>query len=361
MPTTPAAQVYATSIDTAGVSIATGSPTADHPRAGMIYDSVTLAAAAPIWFHTLRRGHFLMVTGRIWQEATPDGGIPGGYTAYTEDTSPAWFLIDGPTAARFPIPGYPLHPPMRTTVTSATITAATSRPPNYLYLVNRVQIAGEEQAVLQCVYTSTTDSVDVVAEEILPTVTVGEDTVVFHQGIQYSNAYFLLYGTDSAGNLYRMRKPWSQVGANKPDPNIGNPTTPPRGWEYFAGWGYSYDSAELAPVQQGLTSAGPVSFAVYRNAAIMGTVHQDGDVCTGQIWVSQAGRLWERRATGIPLGSVADGSYLGHGLRLMGQLGADSATVGTAKAGVPYLTTIKSVESGVSRLLNSWDVWKVSL
>lgn len=361
MPTTPAAQVLATSIDTAGVSIATGSPTADTPRMGMIYDALTYAAAAPIWFHTLRRGHYLMVAGRFWHDATPDGGIPGGYTAYTEDTTPSWVLIDGPTAARFPIPGYALYPPMRTSVTSAMLTAATSRPPNYLYLLNKVVIAGQDQAVLQCVYTSVTDSVQINAEEVLPTVTVGEETVVFCQGIQYAHPYFLVYGTDSSGNLYRLRKLWSQVGANKPDPAIGNPTVPPRGWEFFAGWGYSYDASEIAPVQSGLTSAGPVSFALYRNAAIMSTVHQDGDVRTGQIWMSQAGRTWERRATGIPLGSVADGSYLGHGLRLMGQLGADAAAVGTASAGVPYVTTIKSEESGVSRLLNTWDVWKVAL
>jgi hypothetical protein len=45
----------------------------------------------------------------------------------------------------------------------------------------------------------------------------------------------------------------------------------------------------------------------------------------------------------------------------MPQLGADATTVGAAVAGVPYLVTTYAEESGVSRLLNSWDVWKMAL
>ena len=83
MPSIPVAQVASASIDTAGISIATATPSLTDSRAGMIYDPTVLAAAVPIWFHPTRRGHYLMVAAKRWYDATPDGGTPGGYTAFT--------------------------------------------------------------------------------------------------------------------------------------------------------------------------------------------------------------------------------------------------------------------------------------
>lgn len=359
MPLTPVAQVLSEAVDFAGVSTATATPTADHPRYGMIYDPAGLAAAVPIWFHPTRKRRYLMLASRRWYDATPSGGTPGGYTAYSEDTSPSWFLIDGPSGARFPIPGYPLHPPMRTAVTSATLTGAVSRPPGYLYMLHNVVIGGSPQAVLQYVYVSLTDSIEVCAEEVLPTVADG--SVVFSTGIEYATPYLHLYGTDSSGKLYRIRKSWGEVGVNKPNPNRHIGPNSPKGWEYFAGWGYSYDATEAAPVQDGLTSDGPVSFASYRNAVVMSTVKKDGTDYTGQLWVSKSGRPWVNQKASIALGSSADDSYVGAGLRLMPQLGADITLLGSAPAGVPYLATTYSEVGGVSKLVNTWAVSTFSL
>lgn len=358
MALTPVAQVLSEAIDFAGVSTATATPTADHPRHGMIYDPMGLAAAVPVWFHPTRKRHYLMLASKRWYDATPDGGTPGGYTAYSEDTSPSWFLIDGPSGARFTIPGYPLHPPMRTAVESATLIGAVSRPPGYLYMLHHVVIGGIDQAVLQYVYVSLTDSIEVCAEEVLPTVEVDGETIVFNQGIEYATPYLHLYGTDSSERLYRIRKPWGEVGVNKANPYRVRPDSP-KGWEYFAGWGYSYNAAEVAPVQSGLTSAGPVTFASYRNAILMSTIKKSGDDYTAQLWVSKSGRPWVPQKQTVALGS--GDAYVGVGLRLMPQLGADITVLGSAPAGVPYLVTTYSEESGVSRLLNSWDVWKMSL
>ena len=52
MPTIPVSQVASTSIDTAGISVATAPPSADNPRAGTIYDPAILANPS----HALR--HF---------------------------------------------------------------------------------------------------------------------------------------------------------------------------------------------------------------------------------------------------------------------------------------------------------------
>lgn len=360
MPITPVAQLLP-SLDTAGVSLVTATPDPTIARSGMVYDPLVFAAAAPVWFHPMRKGHYLMLAARRWYDATPDESTPGGYTAYTEDTTASWMLFDGPTGARFHIPGYPIQPPLRTSVTSSSLVGAVSRPPTYIYLLHSAVIDGNDAAILQYVYASMTDSIEVCAEEVLPTVEVGGETIVFGQGIEYATPYLHLYGTDSTGTLYRIRKSWGEVGANKPNPNRHIGPNAPRGWEYFAGWGYSYDATELAPVQSGLTSDGPVSFASYRNTVLMSTVRKDGTDYYGQLWASRIGQPWTPQKVSVALGSDTDNSYVGTGLRLMPQLGADSNTVGTALAGVPYLVTTYAEASGVSRLLNTWDVWKVAL
>jgi len=359
MPSGPVTKVSTTTLDIAGITISTATPTVENSRAGMIYDPVVLAAAVPVWFHSTRRKNtYLMLAAQRWYDATPDGGTPGGYTAYSVDTTPSWFLIDGPSGTRHTIPGYPVHPPIRATVDSVVLSGAVSRPPGYLYMLHKAVIGGTDQAVLQYAYASMSDSLEVCAEEVLPTVEVDGETIVFGQGIEYATPYLHIYGTDSSGRLYRIRKSWGEVGVNKPNPNRHIGPNAPRGWEYYAGWGYSYDSTELAPLS-GPTSDGPVSFALYRNATLMSTVKKDGDDYTAQMWVSKAGRPWVAQKASIPLGS--GDAYVGAGLRLMPLLGAESSTVGAADAGVVYLVTTYAEESGVSRLLNTWDVWKMSL
>ena len=411
MVSSPVVQVPSSSLDHAGLSVSTATPSLADPRVGTVYDPTVFAAAAPIWFHPLRDGRHLMLNARSWSAATPVGGIPGGYSDYAEDLTPTWTIVDGPTGNRSSVPGYAGGPPIKTATSARVLVGAVSQSSTNVYLLNSVQIAGEPQAVLQHLFVSPTDSVDVCAEEVLPTATVGEDTVVFDKGVQYAMPYLHLYGTDSTGQLYRIRKPWAQVGSNAPDLRLGNSTSIPQGWEYFHGTGYSRDPAELAPVQSGLTTLGPLSFAVHQDVVLASTVATstvvplppppppppppDGEVgfpyifpfilvegplpvtlgrvkggdsptpeegtYVGVVWMSRGGRPFIRVGT-VPLGSPVDGTYLG-GVQLMSQLGANPAATAmttTVKVGVPYVVSTREVVEGGSRLVNTWNLWPIT-
>ena len=87
---------------------------------------------------------------------------------------------------------------------------------------------------------------------------VDGDTVVFGQGIEYSTPYLHLYGTDSAGRLYRIRKSWGEVGANKPNPNRQYRTQRAARLGVLRRVGLLLRRRRDCPIQAGLTSDGPV-------------------------------------------------------------------------------------------------------
>lgn len=364
MSTSLLAQVDPASLDLSGISIATTTASAGNARKGSVYNPVTMAAAAPVYFHQLHNGTYLMLNSRRWHTATPDGGIPGAYTAHSEDTSPSWLMVDGPTGTTSNPPGFSTFIPMNTKVDTAVLTAACSRPPGYFYLLNSVQIGDTTAAVLQHFHVSpSTKAIIIEAEEILPTVTVGDDTVVFDKGLQYDTPYLILWGTDSDGKLYRMRKSWGRVGVSKQKPfkssdGWSNPT-----WDYWHGTGYSVDPTEVAQVDA-LTSAGPVSFAAYRNAQLISVVSAEGAVRSAQVWMNRSGRPWLKMDSLVALGSISDSSYLGGCLQLQPQLGANPLAPGmtaTTNVGIPYVVSTVTSGGGHSSLANSWGLLTLAL
>jgi hypothetical protein len=314
-------------------------------------------------------GRFLMACARRWYAASPAGGQPGGYTSFTEDLSPSWCVLDGPTGRRSTVPDSPISIPMRTATDTAVLTAGASRPPGNLYLLYAVTIAGSPQAVLQSFQVRTNGSVVLVAEELLPTVMVGPETVIFDHGLQYDTPYLVVYGADFDGNLYRMRKPWGRIGVTKrtqvTPQDYGDVVGMQVGWQFYGDTGYSFNPTELSALKIATgawTSQGPLSFAAYRDRVLATTVLATGPTITGQQWISNKGRPLTPVGSPVPLGSTADGSYLGGGIQLQPQLGANpaaSAMTGSVLAGFPYLITIKSVTTGVSSLNVSWDLWTV--
>jgi hypothetical protein len=364
--TSPTIQVDPASVDVAGLSIATATPSASNPRLGSVYDPVTWAAAAPIWLHPMADGRFLMACARRWHDAVP---VAGGYTSFTEDLSPSWCVLDGPTGRRSTVPDSPISIPMRTATGSAVLTAGASRPPGNLYLLNAVTIAGSPQAVLQSFQVRTNGSVVLVAEELLPTATVGTETVIFDHGLQYDTPYLVVYGADFDGNLYRLRKPWGRVGVNKrtqvTPQDYGDVVGMQVGWEFYGNTGYSFNPTELSALTAATgawTSQGPLSFAAYRGQVLATTVLDTGGTITGQQWISNKGRPFTKTGFPVALGSTSDGSYLGGGIQLQAQLGANpaaSAMTGSVLVGFPYCTWTKSSSAGVSSLNVAWDLWTV--
>lgn len=360
-------------------------------RAGTVYDPVTLAGAQPVWFHSNKDGSYLMAMRRTWSAATvPSGQRVGVYSAFTESTVPTWTNIIG--GAAFPMPQAGVIP-LRTAVDSATLAAGASRPPLMMWLLHSVSINSTTQAVLQHFDVAANGSVTNGGEEVLPTL----QGVVFDKGIQLADLYLYAYGTDVHGHLYRIRKSWSRVGFNQTNPakdRIPFGAT----WEYYTGTGWSSSSivgsahvlwqsspaalaaAELGQVQDGVGSAGPVSFGYWNNIVVMSTVvaqSASGPMVEsvdaaqiaaltltkrrGRVWVSRAGRPWVADpSVDVDLGDTAVGSYLGGGLQLQSSVGP-SSLAGSANGGIVYVTSVKTTAGGNHSLQDSWGVYPIQL
>lgn len=369
MSTTAPTQVDSDSIDVTGVSVATSTPNVANPRLGRIYDPAVFAAAAPVWFHPVHDGSYLMVSARRWFSGTPVGGNPGVYSAHSEDLAPSWTLLDGPSGHRFAVPGFGVDIPITTTTDAPpTLVAAASRAPDYLYLLHSALINTVEVAILQRIRVAISGAVTVAAEEVLPSVTAGADTVVFDAGLQYDTPYLHLYGTDTTGAVYRMRKSWAAVGSNRSSSRFtitsgskvaGLEST----WQYFHGTGFSTDPTEVAPLPT-ITTAGPMSFSAYRTGVLITTVNKSGSTYSGIGWLTRAGKPMTRVGPTVALGSSSDGSYLGGGIQLQPQLGANPAaaamTAGVG-AGIPYVVWTKATPSGNATLNTTWNIWPITI
>ena len=103
--TTAPTQLDPASLDLSGISVATTVASDPNPRTGTVYDPVTFAAGAPIWFHPMPGGSHLMVCARTWHEATPSGGV-GLFADYTESLLPSWFVVQGSPAGATSVPGW---------------------------------------------------------------------------------------------------------------------------------------------------------------------------------------------------------------------------------------------------------------
>lgn len=358
------AQVPAGAIDTAGVSITTTTPTVQNARVGTIYNPSGLAAASPCWFHPMYDGRFLMVNSRTWTAATPGGGL-GSYASYTESTQPSWLVVDGASGATSPVPQTPTVP-FLSSPSSPVLTAAASHHPGYLFLLHSGSVGGTPQAILQHVSVATSGAVTLTAEEIVPKVTVGSQTVVFDRGIQLTNPYLILYGSDDTGTLYTMRKPWSKIGVTTtvmPSPQTHRSLGATQvEWDYYTGTGYSPDSTQLAPLTTvtgtSLTSVGPISLVMVNKQLILATVVENQGAYTAQVWSSKSGRPITPIGSPVALGSSV--AYLGGGLGLQPNLGAVSVPSGAVTA-VPYVVTTKVVSGADTSLQNTWGTLPISV
>lgn len=351
MGTTALTPIDPTSVDAYGLSVATSF--SDNPRS-TIYDPTTLAAAAPVWFHPLNNGRHLMLNARRWHAATPAGG-PGGYSDHTEDLTPTWCIVHGPSGVRDTVPGYPMAIPVNANTTSRTLVGAASRGGDYLYLLYAATMPGDiDGALLQVIRATPTGGFSVTFEEVfVPTVTVGGDEVIFDKGIQFHHPHICLYGTDSLQRVYRMRKLWATIGTTRLTGGARATAYVPS-WEYYTGTGYSLDPAQIEALP--FTSAGPVRFGSLFNRSVISTVIEEGSLRKARLYTSRSGRPYVAQTATIALGSVADDSYLGHGLVFMDTLSAYSA----ANA-VPYVISTKAVdEDDNEALVNTWSLQTLS-
>lgn len=312
-----------------------------------------------MWFHPRYDGTYLWINAQRWYGATPVGGNPGAYSAYSVDSTPSWYVLDGPSGQRSQVPNDQVDIPMLTAATNVTVTAAASRAPQYLFLLNAVTINAASAAVLQHFNLATNGSVTLLREEVLPTPTGISGKVVFNRGLQYDTPYLVAYGSDSAGHVYRIRKTWAKVGSNKQTQSASQSyftvLGTQAGWEYYTGSGYDADPSQIGVVAN-LTTAGPMSFATYRNQLVVSTVVASGSTRTAQVFRSKSGMPFA--PLGAPVALGASGStYLGLGMQLQPQLGANLASLTSSEvAAIPYVVSELNGTSGNHSLTNTWSL-----
>lgn len=373
MASSPLDLVPATSVDTAGLSVATTPRILADGRYGTIYDPVTLAACVPILFTPLDGSDHLMLYSRRWHSGTISTADPGYYTSYTISTRPGWLIVNGSTGLTRQVNASP-DIPMSTAHDSAALTAACARPPHYVYLLNTVVLGTTTTAVVQHVfYNQSVKTITTLAEETIPDAyikppamssTAWENlsaaerqvqgvAVRFDRGLYLSGSHLMVFGASPTGQLFQARKDWGRIGIAATD------------WEYFNGVGWVSEptsAAQLAGTTGPMTTAGPLGVALYKNRIRLATTMADGNDRYAQVWVATNYGTWRPTGNAVLLGSTADGSYQGGTLQLQPQLAAVESMVAVPASvwAIPFCYTVKTFQLGSSRLAVNWGVWQVS-
>lgn len=159
-----------TSVDVAGISIATAMPSLTDNRAGSVYDP-TVSACAPVFVTPVGNSH-LVTFARRWMGGDASSGHPGYFTSYQISTTPGWMLIDS-SGVRKPVnKSYDI--PMSTPHSLVTLMAGCARPPYNVYLLNSVVDGDSTKAVLQYVfYNPGIDTFGMDSEEVIPDAYLG--------------------------------------------------------------------------------------------------------------------------------------------------------------------------------------------
>jgi hypothetical protein len=359
--------------------VSTATPSATSGRLGTVYDPTTLAAAVPIHYHpytntSLGGQDFLMLANQIWSPATVSSGHPGQYSAFTPVNTPSWVMVNAASGTKSLINGS-VGIPMKTPVSSATLTAAVSRGNDQLWTLNSTS-AG---AVVQHWHVNTAvNTVTPLAEETIPTGSHGGESVLFDDGLHWSAStapYTHAYGTGSStGAIYSARKAWSQVGHVALPATVARPQTTQ--WEVWTGSGWDPDFTKASPLtSQGvpITSAAPLSFGHYGNTGIggaslrpkttgytfMSTVTKTGSSYAAQLYSSLGGRDWAPYLAPIALGASGS-TYTGANIQLQPQIGPNASLISSTSAtAIPYVYTTKTTTGGNSSLNNIWGLIQV--
>jgi hypothetical protein len=370
MASNPAAQVLSSAVDLLGASIVTATRNATSSRLGAFYDNTTIAAGAPVHIHQISSTQMLAAFSRRWTTATPSTSNPGFFSDYTEHTTPSWFIL-GPSGARTLIDNTPVIP-IVTPVDSAVLNAGTSVGTPYLYLLHSVTQGAQTSGLLQHFRVATGGRLVPVAEEVIPNLSA--QGVSFDKGISTARGYLTVYGTDSDGHVFTARKRWSAVGVN----SFTSARNPAGGgslaWQFGTGSGWDPNPVNAAP-EPGLRSDGPLSAAGWRKTLYLSTVQAaSGGNMNAQIFTQLRTRSWVPLGTPIqgwdpgavtaakvPLGSTADGSYLGGTLQLQPSLGVPPTIINTpaSETAFPYLTTTKVVTGVEHSLQVAWNALQI--
>ena len=390
MVSSPISQIHSSSVDLAGLSVATANPSTSILQQGSVYDPTQLAAAVPVAFVPTDSSNYIMLNSQRWISATGSSTSAGYYSAHTLDSLPSWFLVNGSTGTKSVINSSPTIP-MSTANTSRTLTAVESRSPHFLYTLNDVVNGTTHSAVLQVWNLNTQlKTVLPIGEETIPPalngsgygpgswstgsnpVWTGSDAILFNTGLYRDGIYMYVLGRGGSTNaLYMARKPWGQLShTHKSDPTAAAPLPY---WEFYNGSGWVSDTNSCAPIQSSsgpITSHGPVSVAHYglrrampgrsTNYLALSTVAASGTARSAQVYTSLGGRPWIADPETVSLGT-AGSTYLGGTLQCQGMLGANPAMVtpGDSASAWPHVTAVVGSSGSDSQITLNWGLRQI--
>ena len=249
-----------TSLDNAGLSVTTSSPVTGSPGVGSLYDTKTLAAAAPAWLMPLASAQsqtqasvpgvnqqelvqfmarhnvpaYLAINAQRVYAATRSASTPGALSTYETDTTPTWVLFNPSNGSRLTTgaAGLDLAVPV-SKLGQSTLTAALS----YHQLLWTLGVT-DGQAQLRSFHLSSWGGVNPVNQELLAPLPPAEgsvDQVNWTMGLNRVGNHLQVYGTDSTGRIYAARKAYSSVGSNDfKQTNAGpSPHTADHRWYYL--------------------------------------------------------------------------------------------------------------------------------
>lgn len=342
MATGATTQVLDYSVDAEGLSVSTALGSSVNPRQGSIYNPLTLAAAAPVWFHKLVTGSYLALFRDVWSAATV--GVDGAqsYSAATESSAPVWVTIEPTTGAAGPVT------PVTSLLSGPRVLSGATSYRDFFYTVGTL---GGVPHVAH--YRISRDGVTVLqGEELLPVV----NGVSFNMGCAIDGNWLIVYGTDAARNLYQCRKSWARIGVNN---GVDN-------WLYGGPKGFLADSTTLTPMTCAgvpIIANGPVSAAKSRNMYFLSTVVKGSDTDrtrTGHIYKRRAlDNDWTDDGAAIALGIT--GTWLGGGVYLQPQLPVNPGKIAAGSLGaIPYLSSVRVVSGSEKSISTSWGLWPVT-
>lgn len=353
MATSPPIQVPVHSYDDGAVSVVVANRSSTDSRPGAFLDT-DFSAVAPVYFHALGGGKFLGVFAERWHSVTRHDTDPNLFTDYAVDSEPSWAIFDGSNGHRLNIAGhYGLNPPTKVSVESRVLTGACGRTNTYLYLMQSATANADTFGVISHYHINTvTWQVNLVGEEKLSNVSVGEETVIFDLGVKYNAIYLTFVGRDSQNRLYLARKNWGHIGQA------------PKKMEYQTDKGWTEDPSRLVPLRTpagALTSVGPVSFADYRGRAYMSVVSEESGEMSAQVY-SSCGLwdAWTPLKNPYYLGTQGT-SYMGGTAYLQPSLRANSSMVSaSAITGIPMVYATKNISGSDTGIDLTWDLWPIS-
>lgn len=369
MSTSPVDQVPSTSFDAQGVSVVTANKSLVDPRAGVVYNPVNFATGVPVYFHPLGDNQFLGLFSQRWYGATPSVIAPQAFTAYSVDHLPSWAILNASSGNLAPVGGQggSFTPPMKAAYDTRVLTGACSRSTSYVYLLNAVVKGLVPSAVIQHFHVNTVGVANLLAEETIPSVTIGGNDVLFNLGVQLNTPYLIFAGSDPDGNVFLCRNNWGKIGQLAAPPKVlfgqakaGNV------WEYQTARGWSADPTSAVPLISTtgtLISKGPCAFGVYRDRTWLSTVQISGSSVSSVVYVSK-GLYDPWKPDGAPVSLGTTTTYLGGTVYLQQTLQANSTNpIVTSPNNVtafPYITAVKLVAGLETSIVLNWNLWPIS-